>query len=224
MSIMDETRGTYETIGEDFCDTRDRVWPEMEELVEKYIRAGMRVLDAGCGNGRLVEILGDVNYLGIDGSKKLIEAAGKRFGKDRFRLLDMLSLGKLKGKFDVIFMFASFNHIPSRKLRLKVLRDARGLLVPGGLLIMSNWNLWQWGRRKSIWRLGWPLKRNAMIRWKSRDGKRQGRLYYRVFGLVELSRLLRRAGFRVVEGYYSLGKKRVGWLKGRNIINVAGLG
>ncbi len=223
LEVMEITRETYELIGEEFSNTRESVWVEMEGLAKKYIRSGMKVLDVGCGNGRLVDILKGVDYLGVDGSEALIKEAKKR--GSNFKLLDILELNKLDGKFDGVFMFASFNHVMSKKFRLKVLRDIKSLLKSGGWLIMTNWNMWQVGVKKSVWR--YNLKRpgmyfeDVMTEWQSRDGQKKGKLYYRAFGLGELKRLLRKAGFEVVENYYSLNGEKSNWRKGRNIVSVA---
>ena len=72
------TKETYELIGSEFSDTRESVWPEMERLVKKYIQRGDKVLDVGCGNGRLLKVLEGVEYLGVDGSEVLIKEAKKK--------------------------------------------------------------------------------------------------------------------------------------------------
>ncbi len=248
-------------IAEDFSATRNRVWPEMEILVKKYVRLGVKILDVGCGNGRLVEILPEVEYWGVDTSEGLIgEAKEKLRNKEikklravNFRVLDMLELAKLGEKdFDAVFMFASLNHIAGQENRHKVLEEVRRILKPGGVLIMTNWNMWQVGAGKSLWRYKFQFPRykiqdtnkfqiqnpkskinaksqirnfglgfrDVMTVWESVPNGARGKLYYRAFRLGELRGLLGKAGFEVVESYYSLGGERAHWWNGKNVVTV----
>lgn len=257
--IIAVTKETYENIGVDFAETRSRPWPEMEILVEKYVKNGQKVLDLGCGNGRILEVLKykRIDYCGIDGSralagearKKLESFEIKKMGNARIEYLDVLDLPKLKQTdFDAVFMFASFNHIPSVELRVKILNDLNALLKTGGYLLMTNWNLWQLGRRrKNIWRckLAWSAAgrerrvhnclmnkaafgsavenlewRDIITWWEARDRSKRGALYYRAFHRRELKKLFSRTGFKVVENYYSLKGSKSHWWKAGNIVTV----
>ena len=159
--IMDISQKTYEMIAADFSATRNRIWPEMEILVKKYVRPGMKVLDLGCGNGRLVEVMPEVEYWGVDVSEGLIGETLKhesiktlkQEGKVNFKVLDMLELEKLGEKdFDVVFMFASLNHIAGEENRRKVLEEIKKILKPGGVVAVTNWNLWNVNTGKSWWK------------------------------------------------------------------------
>lgn len=154
--IMAITKETYELIAGEFSATRSHIWPEMEILVKKYVQPGAKVLDLGCGNGRLAEALPEVKYVGVDGCDSLAAEAKKnyalRIAHYEFRALDMLELEELGEKdFDVVFMFASLNHIAGEENRKKVLRDAGRILKPGGVVVMTNWNMFRVGG-KSIWK------------------------------------------------------------------------
>ena len=78
--LLKKTKEDYDKIAEEFSRTRERPWPEIKFLIDKYIIAGERILDLGCGNGRLLEFFKDkkVDYIGTDFSEKLIEIAKKR--------------------------------------------------------------------------------------------------------------------------------------------------
>ena len=256
LDIIKKNKATYDLIGAEFSDTRDRLWPEMELLVKKYVKKNNKILDVGCGNARLLGRLNNVYYLGVDSSKELINQAKRKLGISylpygtqklqatmggnrsskfiNFKELDMLRLGKLQEKnFDIVFMFASFNHIPSKELRLKVLEDVKKLLKPAGLLIMTNWNLWQMGVKKNVWNC--KIRRKKMPKnkksdvgfkdvitfWESRRGNAGGELYYRAFTKRELRQLLRTAGFKIIENYYSDKGKKSRWYKARNIVSAA---
>jgi SAM-dependent methyltransferase len=202
--IMEVTKKTYELIGSEFSDTRDRIWPEMEELVKKYVKKRDRVLDVGCGNGRLFEILPEVEYLGVDMSEALL-----RENKGKTQKLDILKLDEIIGEFDVIFCFASFNHVAGGDNRLKVLNDIFKLLKSGGIVAMTNWNMWQRGVKKSYWKSRRVGFKDVMTTWKSRDGKKEGDIYYRALTRGELKRLFKKSGFKVLENFISEGKRNI---------------
>ncbi len=250
LKIIQQNKTAYNLIGNEFAATRQRLWPEIELLVKKYVKAGDKVLDIGCGNGRLLKALPAVDYCGIEVSSVLLKQARQtadrlNFRQANFKELDMLELHKLGDKgFDVIFMLASFNHIPSQELRLKVLQAVRKLLKSGGLIIMMNWNMWQWRYKKSIWqyKIIMPLKqiigrayRNPEIKnwqwglrdiitvWQNGDKSKQGELYYRAFTKTELKKLFKQSGFKVLENYYSLDGKKASWWQAKNIVSVVRL-
>jgi cyclopropane fatty-acyl-phospholipid synthase-like methyltransferase len=51
----------------------------------EYILPGQKVLDLGCGNGRLFKILKNKNvkYVGVDNSEKLLLEAQKQYSEDK---------------------------------------------------------------------------------------------------------------------------------------------
>jgi ubiquinone/menaquinone biosynthesis C-methylase UbiE len=91
--ILDETKGNYNLISEDFSRTRNKFWEEMS-FISGYAGKGDKILDLGCGNGRLSEIFrgNAVDYYGVDFSDKLIEIARKRYPQLRFQTADALNL------------------------------------------------------------------------------------------------------------------------------------
>jgi len=141
--ILAKNKELYDQIAEQFSDSRYKVWPEFEYF-KGYLQNGQDLLDLGCGNGRLLELLKDykINYLGIDYSKKLIAEAKQDWPNSDFVISDILDLN-LKEKYDLVFLVATLHHIPSQKLREKVLLNVKSVLKPGGKLLMTNWNLWQ---------------------------------------------------------------------------------
>jgi ubiquinone/menaquinone biosynthesis C-methylase UbiE len=51
----------------------------------EYIESNQKVLDLGCGNGRLFKILKNKNikYIGVDNSEMLLLEAQKQYPEDR---------------------------------------------------------------------------------------------------------------------------------------------
>jgi ubiquinone/menaquinone biosynthesis C-methylase UbiE len=142
--LLDKMQENYNLIAEDFSRTRRYIWKDFQPLAE-YSKAGDKVLDLGCGNGRLLELLGSkkIHYLGVDNVPNLIQIARKRHPSYNFQLADALSLPFADDSFDKIYSIAVLHHIPSQELRLKFLIEARRVLKSKGLLILTVWNLWQ---------------------------------------------------------------------------------
>ncbi len=113
------------------------------DLLEIFLeRRGLRgdevVIDAGCGTGRVTELLlrylPDGTVLAVDASENMVEAARRRFaGEARVRVehQDLLLL-ELDRPVDVIFSTATFHWIKEHELLFE--RLAR-TLKPGGRLV-----------------------------------------------------------------------------------------
>jgi len=233
--ILDEVKNNYAVIAPHFSQTRQKFWNERRDFAESMV-PGDRVLDLGCGNGRLYDALKDksIYYTGVDNSPELLDFAKKRWGENesrKFLLGDAINLDWWKGeKYNVVFLIATLHHIPSENLRKKVLENVGKILAPNGFLIMTNWALFQ----KKY--LAFLVKNivlklfgksdldfgDAMIPWKSNEsGKAVAERYVHAFTLRELKRLVKGVGFEVLENFYiRKGKKEHFW-NGWNIVTIA---
>ncbi|MFH1193507.1 MAG: class I SAM-dependent methyltransferase [bacterium] len=160
LQIIEQNKKSYNAIAEDFDVTRQTAWPEFEMLAP-YIIEGTRILDIGCGNGRLYKFLSTsyklqaTSYSGIDQSEELIKIAKKNNppltpplikggnGGVDFQVADVFNLPFKDGEFDIVAGIAFLHHIPSKELRAKVLKEIYRVLAPGGILFLTNWNLFQ---------------------------------------------------------------------------------
>lgn len=144
--LLKKTKEDYNLISDQFSTTRYSVWPELKILGE-YIKEGDKVLDLGCGNGRLLELFKGKNvdyvYVGVDNSEKLIEIAKKKNPGIFFQVANALNLPFPDNYFDKIFSIAVLHHIPSDDFRNHFIEEARRVLKPGGLFILTVWNLWR---------------------------------------------------------------------------------
>src|SRR5680860_78440 len=135
--ILSLVKKNYSEIAVDFDISRKKkIWPKMEELCSK-VRDGEKVLDLACGNGRLLESFKgrSIQYLGIDLSEELIKLARKNYPNNNFEVGDLMELNKFivrDQKYDYIFCLAALQHIPGEDARLKVLQDAKLLLLDTG--------------------------------------------------------------------------------------------
>lgn len=201
--LLRKTKEDYNSIAEDFSRTRWNIWDEFNIFIN-YIKEGDSVLDVGCGNGRLLELLEDkhINYLGIDISEKLIELAKKKYPQNNFLVADNLNLPFPNNNFDKVFSIAVLHTIPSEELRKKALLELKRVLKPGGLLVLTVWDIW----RKDTFLL--LLKyyfskligkskldfRDAFIPWAHKTKR-----YYHFFTKKELQYLVEKSGLKIIK-------------------------
>jgi trans-aconitate 2-methyltransferase len=110
----------------------------VEVLGRVDVRGDEAAIDAGCGTGRVTELLlaklPEGSVLAIDGSRAMVEAARKRFaGEPRVRVerQDLLSL-EVEERVDLIFSTATFHLIWDHDRLFENLALA---LKPGGRLV-----------------------------------------------------------------------------------------
>jgi trans-aconitate 2-methyltransferase len=110
----------------------------VEVLERLVVRGDEAAIDAGCGTGRVTELLlaklPEGSVLAIDGSRAMVEAARRRFaGEPRVRVerQDLLSLD-VEERVDLIFSTATFHWIWDHDRLFENLALA---LKPGGRLV-----------------------------------------------------------------------------------------
>lgn len=205
--ILKKIKTDYSKIADEFDASRGiREWPEFKVFLKelrkrKKASSTLRVLDVGCGNGRLWHFLtirqahgdiGPIDYIGVDNNKKMLQIAKKHAPKARFRFGDVLKLPFPANSFDTVFAIALLHHLPTKKLQLKALKEMKRVLKPGGLLFLTTWNLWQ---KKYIKYIN-AKTHHAKIPWGK--GKKVLRYYY-AFRSAEFKNLLKDAGFHSIK-------------------------
>jgi SAM-dependent methyltransferase len=106
--------------------------------------AGGRVLDLGVGAGRTAPYLAGIaaEYVGIDFSRRMVEACRARFPEWRFQQGDARDLSAFRdGSLD--FVLFSFNGIDcvDHADRLRIIREVARVLRTGGVFVFSSHNL-----------------------------------------------------------------------------------
>jgi len=207
--ILEKTNEDYNKIADDFSRTRSFLWDGLKPLSE-HTKPGDKVLDLGCGNGRLLQIFEgkNIDYFGIDNSEKLIEVAKKKYPDYNFQIADAFNLPFPENFFDKIYSIAVLHHIPSNEFRTQFLTEANRVLRSGGILILSVWNLWQ---KKTSWQ---SLIKNTILKilgrtkldlkdifypWKNSEQRIIIQRYFHLFTRKELRALFKRTGFKVKE-------------------------
>jgi len=206
--ILALVKNNYQEISKHFSQTREqRMWTEIVDIAKK-IPPASKVLDVGCGNGRLgKELKGDVDYLGVDSSSNLIDIAKKKYKYNenyKFHVLDIFELDKLKEKYDYIFLVAVIQHIPSKELRVKVLNKIKSALKENGEIIISVWNLVdnkkykkQLKKSKYLNFLKGLDQRDLLFYWKNSQGEKLSLRYYHAFTAKELKKLFAKCDLKL---------------------------
>jgi SAM-dependent methyltransferase len=230
--LADLNRAFYDQHGEDFADSRPRLYPGVKRVLAQ-IEPGASVLEIGCGDGKVGRWLAQrgVRYLGLDNSPVMIERA-KRFSEQwivdsgqslstvhyplSFEQADVLTSDwsqPVEGRmFDWILAFAVFHHLPGAEARARVLRELAAHLIPGGRLAMSNWQFTRSERlrqRIAPWSaLGLTQvdvePNDYLLTWE-RKGQR-GLRYVHVLDEAEARQMAENAALNVVEIFQSDGE------------------
>jgi 2-polyprenyl-3-methyl-5-hydroxy-6-metoxy-1,4-benzoquinol methylase len=208
----------YAAFAVDFSATRPSQRLNVQPILP-YLTDGVKLLDIGCGNGRLAQRLDRENlhleYVGVDATAALIELAQTARYKHVTALFCVSDVTQRdwtrrvpNAPFDLVVALAVLHHIPSFDLRAQVLRDARALLKPNGKCLMTNWKFDENERlRKKI--VPWSTVEideqslepgDALVAWK-RGGT--GYRYVHLIAPDEVERLAREAGFKIEKQFYA---------------------
>lgn len=218
--LLKIVKQNYEQIAEHYNETRKKhlmpLWGELLKYAGE-VKEGASVLDVGCGNGRLLEAFEgkQINYLGIDQDKKLIEKAKKQKPGYKFLVADLLDLGKVSEyDFDHLFSIAVMHHLPGEKLRIKAFRQLKNKINDNGEIIITVWNMWsnKWRKKRykqAIFKffLLKLIKKNKMdfgdilFDWKNSKGQIVSKRYYHAFTKNELKKTAKKAGLKVKKIY-----------------------
>jgi SAM-dependent methyltransferase len=213
-------REFYSQFASAFSETRSSAQTRLDRIVA-YIGEAGKVLDIGCGNGRLAERLERegkrLAYVGVDASPELIAIASARKPHLRnvaaeFLIADITktnwSAAFSAASFDIAIALAVLHHVPSFDLRAQVLREVHTVLKPNSRLVLSNWAFDRNERqRKRI--IAWQAvdlraqdveEGDALLVWK-RGGA--GYRYCHLITKDEMARLAIASGFEVVKQFYA---------------------
>ncbi len=102
--IIEQNKDIYNNIAAHFSSTRAFLWRDLESLV-RFVKEKDRVLDIGCGNGRLYQLFVNlsISFTGVDISERLVKIAKERYPNCVFEAANMTWLPFADKKFDVIF-------------------------------------------------------------------------------------------------------------------------
>lgn len=136
-------------------DNQKEYWDEVAEvktfthpvdldLFRQLVDKQVKILDFGCGYGRVVKLLIDAGYkdvIGFDTSRELINR-GKNLDKlPLFHIENPSDLPVEDDSVDCILLFAVLTCIPSNQGQAKLFKLLRSKLKAGGLMYISDYYL-----------------------------------------------------------------------------------
>lgn len=222
LNYKEQVKTAYDAIAETFSHTRNKPWYEMAGFKD-LIKEG-KILDLGCGNGRLYDVFMDnpkIHYTGVDFSEKLIDLAKYRYkdlkGKNapKFVVADLTEFKLPEKSYDAIILFASYHHIMNRKERLELLGRINKALKDDGIVIITVWNLWNSKTFKKVLGSWWRKiirKENGGIFDINYPFNDRGTIAYRPYKMFTIR------GIRSELGKYFRIFKQESWKKGQNLV------
>ena len=106
------------------------------------LKKGNRILDVGCGTGRLIpflrEALGEEGFLvETDFSREMLKVGKTKYNQEKVSFLqsDAQRMAFKNHAFDVVICFALFPHLPDKT---KALGEFRRILKPGHPLVVAH--------------------------------------------------------------------------------------
>jgi SAM-dependent methyltransferase len=133
----------YDAIARVYDPWSAGVVEDVEFYVEEAVASGGPVVELACGTGRIAVPIAKagVRVIGVDGSAAMLNVAREYAARERVEL--DLRVGDMREPpVDervplVLIPFRSLLHMTTEEDRLRALRAARGLLVPGGRLVFD---------------------------------------------------------------------------------------
>jgi len=133
------TIDSYDQTVDEYIKNVDDLHPEKEsKKFLSYLGKDSLILDLGCGYGRDARIFADkgIKVIGIDLSKKMIDAASNRVKNAEFHVMDIRKLKFDDKQFDGVWASASFLHILKKDI-LKGLQEVHRVLKDKGIFYIS---------------------------------------------------------------------------------------
>lgn len=103
----------------------------------------MKILDFGCGVGRVMEAIAELGFKNVDGvdiSEGMIQHArnSPELSNSRFWVTDGHGVGDApENYYDLAYSFICMNHISMRQTRIDIIRSLARSLKPGGTLVLE---------------------------------------------------------------------------------------
>jgi SAM-dependent methyltransferase len=150
-ALNELNRTLYADRADEWDAVRERPWRGFWRVSHQLAllrRDPLRLLDVGCGNGRLAQALAPQHptlaYVGVDASAPLLERAraraprGAAFVRADF-VLQAPDAALPHGPFDAVVLFGVLHGVPGAERRRALLAAAAARLAPGGLLALTRW-------------------------------------------------------------------------------------
>ena len=215
MNTKEKLKAFYNKEAKKYYQTRNKYrsdWETILQEIKNYWKKNISILEFWCGWWRCIKYLNDnlkevkIKYTGVDLSDNLLNYAKKDNPNGNFICTDISSFSKdiKQESYDFIIWIASFQHIPSNKEKLFLMKRFYQWLKYWWKIIMTNRSF---SKRfikkhkktllksllKSLYTLCWHNLRDLeipRINWKERDYR-----FYHIFSLKELESLSKESWF-----------------------------
>ncbi len=111
-------------------------------LLQGHINFESRILDFGCGYGRIcreLERAGYKNVTGVDSSAEMIQRGRRQYPGLHLEALPASGPAYPRNAFDAIFLVAVLTCIPGDGGQRKLVHDLDAILRPGGIIYISDY-------------------------------------------------------------------------------------
>lgn len=146
--LNDLNRTFYDELAEVFTASRGASEPGLVRALAQA-QPGARVLDLGCGQGRVAAMLpAGYEYVGMDFSTAMLAIAERAENTRHLGNMPRFVVGDLldpawpalvPGRYDWVILRAVLHHIPGAENRQAIITRAAGCLAPQGCLLLANW-------------------------------------------------------------------------------------
>ncbi len=220
-------RQFYAACAADFDVTRAGAWKGWIMLLP-YMQIpaeAMRVLDVGCGNGRLGAFLMKrfpVVYHGIDFSEGLLDAARRTLAAYAQVTLEARDLIEQppdlseQDRYHLVCAFGLLHHVPGAARREALIKSLAEQVQPGGMLVWTEWRFHEYERfRERV--IATPADLlpemepgDFLLDWGGSAGMSAelARRYCHYIDDAESERLIRASGLELVTTYRADGHTR----------------
>lgn len=135
---------TADTVKDDYQYQTDEIdvchdWI-LNKIASAHLQGGpKRILDLGCGSGKLTNALREMGHevIGIDNSRSGIDAAKRHFPETEFRCENVYEISSAEelGEFDLVIAIEVIEHLYYPR---KLIQSARRFVRPGGTVVVST--------------------------------------------------------------------------------------
>ncbi|CAG9808171.1 unnamed protein product [Chironomus riparius] len=133
---LENVHNVYNEIGNHFSETRHSAWPNVENFIMSLIE-GSILLDAGCGNGKYLNINDKITKLGFDRSSTLLQVCNER----NFQVFqsDCLQIPIINDSIDACISIAVIHHLATHDRRVQAIREMLRVLRKKGQALIYVW-------------------------------------------------------------------------------------